>query len=112
MAGSNQPAADHVANYAVGSDTTKSGANTFVKVSAECYDNFLSQVDKDSHLYSILAGGLIFGNGRSEGKIVKILCDQATVELLLESARILCPDAVRQIEESIRSGAVREMARS
>jgi hypothetical protein len=86
----------------LGRSATKFGAN-IVKISAASYDRFLTQVDKESHLYSILKGGLIFDDDQCEGKVVQILCDPPAVDLLLESARTLYPEAVREIKQSIRS---------
>jgi hypothetical protein len=86
-----------------GRSATKSQANASIKISAESYGRLLSHVDKESRLYSILKGGLVFDDDQCQGKVVKILCDEPAAELLLESASTFCPEAVREIKQIIRS---------
>jgi hypothetical protein len=82
---------------------TNSQANASIKISAESYDRLLSHADKESHLYSILKGGLIFDDNQRQGKVVKILCDEPAAELLLKSASIFCPEAIEEIRQIIHS---------
>jgi hypothetical protein len=63
------------------------------------YDHILSHADIGSRLYSLLKGGLIFEkDGR---RIVKILCEKDDVKLLIEAAKVFCPEALPEIEKNL-----------
>ena len=75
-----------------------------IDISPEHYDRILSEFDQESRMYAILKNGLVIHHfeGGNEFRMVEILCDKYHARMILAAAEMYCPEAVPEIEESIR----------
>ena len=67
------------------------------------HDRIVTQVGRDSRLYSILMNGVVVYDRRTTPprKLVKVLCEKSDAEMLLYTTKTLCPEATAEIAESI-----------
>ena len=72
-----------------------------MEISSDCYDRILAQIGADSRIYSVLKSGLLFEE--SGRRIVKLICEKADADIILDAARSICPEVVGNIEKTIRS---------
>jgi hypothetical protein len=72
----------------------------FIEIPSECYDLILAQIDADSRLYSVLKSGLLFNE--SGRRVIKLICEQAEVDMMLDASKSICPETVAEIRRSIR----------
>ena len=75
-----------------------------IDISPEHYDRILSEFDQESRMYAILKNGLVIHHfeAGNEFRMVEILCDKFYARMILAAAQMYCPEAVAEIEESIR----------
>ena len=74
-----------------------------VDIFAEHYDRIVAQLQKESRLYAILMCGEIVYDQRAAKpkKMIRVLCDSADANLILESTKTLCPEATKWVNKSI-----------
>ena len=74
-----------------------------VDIFAEHYDRIVAQLQKESRLYAILMCGEIVYDQRAAKpkKMIRVLCDSADANLILESTKTLCPEATKWVKKSI-----------
>jgi hypothetical protein len=75
-----------------------------VDISPEHYDRILSEVDEESRIYAVLKNGLVLHRfeAGNDVRTIEILCDKFHARMILAAAEMYCPEAVAEIEESIR----------
>ena len=75
-----------------------------VDILPEHYDRILSEFDEESRMYAILKNGLVlhYFEAGNEFRTVEILCEKFYARMILGAAQMYCPEAVAEIEESIR----------
>jgi hypothetical protein len=75
-----------------------------VDLSPEHYDRILNEFSEESRVYAVLKNGLVLHHfkGSKEIRTVEILCDKFHARMILAAAEMYCPEAVTEIEESIR----------
>jgi hypothetical protein len=78
--------------------------NILLDISPQHYDRILSECDEESRIYAILKNGLVLHHFETDNEIgtIGILCDKFHARMILAVAEIYCPEAVAEIEESIR----------
>jgi hypothetical protein len=78
--------------------------NILVDISPEHYDRILSEVDEESRIYAVLKNGLVLHRfeAGNDVRTIEILCDKFHARMILAAAEMYCPEAVAEIEESIR----------
>ena len=64
------------------------------------YDSLLTHTPQESPAYSTLKNGVIVDSDGS--RVIVIVCDADQAELIRDSAKHFCPQAVPQIETWIR----------
>ena len=74
-----------------------------VDIFAEHYDRIVAQLQRESRLYAILMCGEIVYDQRAAKpkKMIRVLCDSADANLILESTKTLCPEATKWVKKSI-----------
>ena len=74
-----------------------------VDIFAEHYDRIVAQLQRESRLYAILMCGEIVYDQRAAKpkKIIRVLCDSADANFVLESTKTLCPEATWWVKQSI-----------
>jgi hypothetical protein len=73
-------------------------------IPSEFFDRLLDGIGVDSPIYRVLMNSVVMYD-REPGmqRIVRIVCDKSEVEVVLDAAKRLCPEAVAEIEPSVRS---------
>jgi hypothetical protein len=79
-----------------------------VDIFAEHYEQIIMQAERRTRLHSVLVNAVVVYHreGESRRKVVKVLCDEAGVGLILDAAKKFCPEAIREIEESLARTSV------
>ena len=74
-----------------------------VDIFGEHYNRIVAQLQRESRLYAILMCGEIGYDQRAAKarKVVRVLCDSADANLILESTKTLCPEATWWVKKSI-----------
>ena len=74
-----------------------------VDIFAEHYNRIVAQLQKESRLYAILMCGVIVYDQRAvkPKKVIRVLCDSADANFVLESTKTLCPEATKWVKKSI-----------
>ena len=74
-----------------------------VDIFAEHYNRIVAQLQKESRLYAILMCGEIVYDQRAAKpkKVIRVLCDSADANFVLESTKTLCPEATKWVKQSI-----------
>jgi hypothetical protein len=73
-----------------------------VEIEFEKYYRFLGRCDPTSSEYKLLKSGIETSDPRDPtARLVIVLCASDEAKKLLELAKIVCPDAVRDIQTSI-----------
>ena len=75
-----------------------------VDLAPEHYDRILNEFSEESRLYAILKNGVVLHHfeGSDEFRTVEILCEKFHARMILAAAEMYCPEAVTEIEKSIR----------
>ena len=75
-----------------------------VDISMEYYEQIVNRVAEDSHVHSILMNGVVIHDYQTgvRRRVVKILCNKADAEMLRHAAKTLCPEALPELEQSIK----------
>ena len=70
----------------------------------EYYEQMVNRVAEHSHVHSILMNGVVVHDYQTgvRRRIVKILCDQADAGMLRDATETLCPEALPEMEQSIK----------
>ena len=81
-----------------------------IQLSPEQHQRLLKYASEASPAYSTLKNGLIVD--RSDGvqsRVIVILCDEDRAQMLRQSAKYFCPQAVPQIENRVPLAHFREL---
>ena len=75
-----------------------------VDISMEYYEQMLNRVAEDSQIHSILMNGVVVHDYQTglRRRVVKILCDKSDAEMLRDATETLCPEALPEMEQSIK----------
>jgi hypothetical protein len=74
-----------------------------VELSTRYGQRMLDRLDPESPARSIIKNGVIIEIPPPASRsILQISCDDADAEALLGAARAVCPEAIREIEESLK----------
>ena len=70
----------------------------------EYYEQIVNRVAEDSHVHSILMNGVVIHDYQTgvRRRVVKILCNKADAEMLRHATKTLCPEALPELEQSIK----------
>ena len=75
-----------------------------VDISLEYYEQMVNRVAEHSRLHSILMNGVVVHDYQTgvRRRVVKILCNKSDAEMLRDATKTLCPEALPEMEESIK----------
>jgi hypothetical protein len=80
----------------------------FLEMSAKHAGRILAELGKGSAASFIIKNGLIIESWPGV-EIIRILCNDSDAEIVIEAARAVCPDAIPELEQSIRIFPYREL---
>jgi hypothetical protein len=72
-----------------------------IEMTPENYDRFLSKLSKASAPYTLLKNGVVTGGSAKQNRIIEIACEVTEAKMLLEVARMLCPEAALEIDKGV-----------
>ena len=75
-----------------------------VDISLEYYEQIVNRVAEHSRLLSILMNGVVVHDYQTgvRRRVVRILCNKSDTEMLRDATETLCPEALPEMEESIK----------
>jgi hypothetical protein len=75
-----------------------------IEMTPENYDRFLSKLSEASAPYTLLKNGIVTGGSAKENRIIEIACEMFEAKMLLNAAKMLCPEAALEIEKGVTLG--------
>jgi hypothetical protein len=73
-------------------------------IPAECFERLIDGVDASSRTHTVLMNSVVVYDRQTSmpRRIIKILCDKSELDMVLEAAKIFCPEALAEIESSVK----------
>jgi hypothetical protein len=75
---------------------------TTILIPIAAYDRWLRRCPRGSQEYVCLRNGVL-EHDKDGSSYVRLLCDAETAKALMDSAKRLCPEVVRQIKQTTES---------
>jgi hypothetical protein len=73
-------------------------------IPAECFERLIDGVGASSRTHTVLMNSVVVYDRQTSmpRRIIKILCDKSELDMVLEAAKIFCPEALAEIESSVK----------
>jgi hypothetical protein len=75
-----------------------------VDIPAEFFERLIDGVAVRSRTHTVLMNSVVMYDRQASmpRRIIKILCDESELDMILEAAKIFCPEALAEIQSSVK----------